>query len=75
MVFEEGGSAEMLMMPGELSRLLDVWIKHERKNPKPDEKTLAALDVLTRKVRKLDVAIVAEVPIAQRRVRFEPIFR
>lgn len=75
MVFEEGGSAEMLMMPLELSRLLDVWIDHEGKKPKPDEKTLAALDVLTRKVRKLDVAIVAEVPIAQRRVRFEPILR
>lgn len=75
MVFEHGGSAEMLMMPLELLRLLDAWIDHEQKKPKPDEKTLAALDILTRKVRKLDTEIVAEVPIAQTRVRFEPIFR
>lgn len=75
MVFEDGGCAEILMMPLELSRLLGTWIDHERQKSKPDEKTLAALDVLTRKARKFDAAIVAEVPIAQRKVRFEPIFR
>jgi hypothetical protein len=75
MVFEDGESAEILMMPLELLRLLDTWIDHERQKPEPDEKTLAALDVLTRKACKFDAAIVAEVPIAQRKVRFEPIFR
>jgi hypothetical protein len=75
MVFEDGGSAEMLMMPLELLRLLDGWTDHERQKPKPDEKTLAALDILTRKVRKLDATFVVEAPIAQRKVRFEPIFR
>lgn len=50
-------------------------MEHEGEKPKPDEKTLAALDILTRKVRKFGAAIVTEVPIAQRKVKFEPIFR
>jgi hypothetical protein len=75
MLFEDGGAAEMLMMPLELKRLLLAWMEQESQKPKPDEKTLAALNVLTRKVRNFDGAIVTEVPIAQRKVRFEPLFR
>jgi hypothetical protein len=30
LVFEKGGSAEMLMAFPEISRLLDVWSDHER---------------------------------------------
>jgi hypothetical protein len=39
----------------------------------PDEKTLSALNVLSKKVRKFDAAVVAEVPIAQRKARIVPI--
>jgi hypothetical protein len=35
MVFEDGGAAEMLMMPLELKRLLEAWMEHEAQKPKP----------------------------------------
>ena len=73
LVFEKGGSAEMLMTFPEISRLLGVWSDHERQKRNPDEKTLSALNILSKKVRKFDAAVVAEVPIAQRRAKIVPI--
>jgi hypothetical protein len=57
----------------EISRLLGVWSGHERQKRNPDERTLSALNILSKKVRKFDAAVVAEVPIAQRKARIVPI--
>ena len=74
LIFEDGGFAEMLMTFPELSRLIDAWLDHEGQKTRPDEKTLSALNVLSKKVRKFDAALVVEVPIAQRRARIVPVF-
>ena len=71
--FEDGGSAEMLMTFPEVSRILKAWLDHERKRHRPDEKTVSALSVLSRKVYKFKGAIVADVPIAQRRAKIVPV--
>ena len=73
--FEDGGSAEMLMTVPEVSRILKAWLSHEKKRRRPDEKTVSALAVLNRKVYKFEAAIVAEVPIAQRRAKIVPVLR
>jgi hypothetical protein len=74
LIFEKGGSAEILMTFPEISRLMRSWVDHEQQRRNPDEKTISALNVLLKKVRKFDAALVAEVPIAQRRAKIVPIF-
>ena len=73
LIFEAGGYAEILMTGPELSRILDAWRTYEREKTKPDEKVIAALDLLCRKARgSFGAAIRAEVPIAQRSARIRP---
>lgn len=74
LIFEEGGSAEILMTFPEISRLMRSWVDHEQQSRNPDEKTISALNVLLKRVRKFDAALVAEVPIAQRKAKIVPIF-
>ena len=73
LLFEEGGAAEIVMTFPDLSRLLDAWLDHERQKRNPDEGTVSALNVLSKNVRKFDAAVVAEVPIAQRKAKIVPI--
>lgn len=74
LAFERRGAAEILMTFPEVSRVIHAWLDHETSKSKPDEKTLAALKLLCRKVHKLRVRIIAEVPIARRRAKIQPIF-
>lgn len=72
--FPEGGFAEVAMSWPEFSYILEAWESYERARPKPDERVLAALDVLNKRVPKLNAVFVAEVPIAQRRAKITPVF-
>ena len=72
--FPRGGFAEVALSWPEFSYVLHAWERYERRRPKPDERVLAALDVLNKKVHKLNAVFVAEVPIAQRRAKITPIF-
>ncbi|MGC1187779.1 MAG: hypothetical protein WA871_10335 [Candidatus Acidiferrales bacterium] len=75
-VFEDGGSVEMIMALPELSRLLNAWEAYEKSKNKPDEKLLAALDVLAIKARAhFGTTIRAEVPIAKWKAKLTPIIR
>jgi hypothetical protein len=73
--FNHGGFAEVAMSWPEFSYVLHAWEKYERKRPEPDERVLAALDLLDHKVHKLGAVFVAEVPIAPRRAKITPVFR
>jgi hypothetical protein len=75
LIFEKGGYAEVLMTWPELYRLLRVWMAHEERKSRPDEKLIGALEVLCRKAHRFDAAIVAEVPIAQWKAKITPILR
>ncbi len=72
--FDRGGSAEVLMTRPELSRLLRAWRTYETGKKKPDDKLVAALETLLRKVYgHFDVPMVAEVPIARWKAKLTPI--
>src|SRR4051812_26128194 len=73
LLFERGGSAEVLMTFPELSRLVDAWSAYERAKTRADEETLEALNVLRKRARRFDAAFIVEVPIAQRRARIVPV--
>jgi hypothetical protein len=75
-VFEHGGSVEILMARPEVSRLLHAWEDYEKSKNKPDEKLLAALDVLAVKAHaRFGTTIRAEVPIAKWKAKLTPVIR
>ena len=73
LIFEDGGSAEVLMTFPELSHLVKSWLAYEESKRKPGAKTIAALNVLREKVYKFDAGFVAEVPIAKVRAKIVPV--
>ena len=75
LIFVGGGSAEIVMSRVEMSRILGALRDYEKGKNKPDEKLVAALDVVCRKAHgRFDrVRVVAEVPIAARKARITPI--
>ena len=75
LVFVDGGAAEISMRRGEVSRILEALTDLEKSRRKPDQRLVAALEVVCRKLysRFERVRIVAEVPIATRRARITPI--
>jgi hypothetical protein len=73
LVFENGGSAEVVLNPVEFHRLLDTWEQHELGKKRPDERVLAALRTLSQKARTSAPCVLAEVPITRsRRVQLIP---
>ncbi len=76
LIFERGGYAEIQMTRFELCRIVDAWRAHERAKNNPDEKLLAALNVVSKKSHsRFKAAMVAEVPIAMWRAEIVPIIR
>jgi hypothetical protein len=73
LIFDRGGSAEIIMDGLEVMRVLEVWKEHEEGKKKPDQRVLAALNLLSPKARGLDLRLVAEVPIAQKRAKLTPV--
>lgn len=73
LTFKDGGAAEVRLMPLEIGRILDCWLEAESRKKKPDQETLAALEVLQKKWRKFDGAIVVEAPIAMHKAKFLPV--
>ena len=75
LVVDGGLSAEVALAPLEMSRLLSAWKDFESAKVKPDERVLAALDLLISRARTKAPRIVAEVPIAStERVLLKPDF-
>lgn len=70
-----GGSAEVVLAPLEISRLLRAWEETESGRRTPDKRILDALRLLIPKARASAPHIVAEVPIAMTgRVTLTPDF-
>jgi hypothetical protein len=44
LIFEDGGSAEVLMTFPELHKLLDLWMEYERGKSEPDSQLIGALE-------------------------------
>ena len=75
LIVNGGPSAEVALAPLEMSRLLSAWKEFESAKGKPDERVLAALDLLIPQARTKAPGIVAEVPIAStERVLLKPDF-
>jgi hypothetical protein len=72
--FNRGGFAEVLMTHPEFGGILDAWNNYEQMRSKPDKQVLAALDLLGKKVRKMNAVFVAEVPIARQHAKVTPTF-
>jgi len=75
LIFEGGGDVEVLMAFADVSRLLEAWRVYEKDiRKKPRAKVLSALETLRRHTEiGSTFRIVAEVPIAARRARLEPV--
>lgn len=74
LLFEHGGSAEVLLDGLELQRIIEAWAEHEAGKKKQDERVISALRLLAPKAFKADLRLIAEVPIAQKRAKITPIF-
>ena len=73
LLFEDGGAAEVLLDGLELKRILEAWEQHEMKKNKRNDRIVSALRLLAPKARDLNLRLVAEVPIAQRRAKITPV--
>jgi len=74
LLFEHGGSAEVVLDGLELQRIIEAWAEHEAGKKKQDERIISALRLLAPKAFKSDMRLVAEVPIAQKRAKITPVF-
>lgn len=66
------GSVEILMTFPEVRKILAAFHEYETTKPEPNEEIITAIDRLTEAFYGTDIKIIADVPIAQRKVLFRP---